>query len=419
MKKNRLNLKFLSIILILAMILINLGVNLSISHQLIYTEDSRSNEIVSLNKTNFNFTVIPMDLDEIDRIHPLGHLVAPSHMFPTDHIYLELKNASKIIPVYMPADGVVLSIRKSGENDYDITLEFASNKLRVNFGHMSGINYTLFGPLDFTSCDKVNVNKNVNAGTKIGTIGGPNMNGVCLDFTLYDFNVYLTGFINPQFYNDQVHTVCPLDYYIDPLQQQLLNKVYWIGAEPPNCGRIDFDQPGKLVGNWFLKSWNVNMMDDWVFVCPNLLSFVYYNINLSEVRISIGGNLINKGNNGSMICFVEENSPDPANVSVETGKVAYHLILDTCPRKTLNQTLLVQLISENELKVELFNGTYSADEINFTANAKIYDRGSNSTQETKKISWDFIPLALFILLIINILMIIKKRNEKLKWNCLK
>jgi len=367
----------------------------------------KQNEFTVLNRTNFNFTVVPIDLDEINRIHPIGHLTPLGHLFPSDHIYLEYENQSKRIPVYMPADGVVTYIRKDDETSYMMEMRFASNNLMVVYGHLSSINETLFGSID----NDINLNKYMEAGTVIGTGGGPNSTSACLDFTLIDYNVYLTGFIHPEIYGNLVHIVCPISYYNEPLKQQLIDKIWWDGIGPPNCGRIDYDQPGKLVGNWFLKSWNGDFMESWEITEQYLLSFVYYNTNTSKIHLGIGAHLLNKGYNESIVCFVEGDRPDPANVTVETGKIIYHLILDSIPQVNLNQTMLVQLISEEELKVEIFNGTYAADEIEFTSKAEIYFRGVSS-QPAHNISWDSFILIILLIEIIGISTILKKTNTE-------
>ncbi|MHA1250520.1 MAG: hypothetical protein ACTSRP_11065 [Candidatus Helarchaeota archaeon] len=169
--------------------------------------------------------------------------------------------------------------------------------------------------------------------------------------------------------------VCPLDYYIEPLKTNLYDKLLWEGTGPKNGGRIDYDQPGKLIGTWFLKSWNVDLTQDWLIACRNVLTFVYDNINNSKIVVAIGGNLMN---GESDMFYIQNNAPDPANISVSSGKIVYHL-MDINNGLPLDKTLLVQLIDNDTLKVELFDGTYSAAELQFTSNAKIYDRGSRTS----------------------------------------
>ncbi|MHA1278595.1 MAG: hypothetical protein ACTSQI_07595 [Candidatus Helarchaeota archaeon] len=409
MKGNKAGLKKSPLILMIGLILVVFMIALSNWTPVSPRINFKQNEFILLNKTNFNFTVVPIDLDEIDRIHPIGHLTPLGHLFPSDHVYLEYKNQSKRILVYMPADGFVTYIRKDSETSYMMEMRFASNNLMVVYGHLSSINETLFGSIDFDIDNDINLNKSLKAGIVLGTGGGPNSTSACLDFTLLDYNVFLTGFIHPEIYGNLIHVVCPIVYYTEPLKQQLTDKIWWDGIGAPNCGRIDYDQSEKLVGNWFLESWNGDFMESWETSEQYLLSFVYYNTNTSKIHLGIGAHLLNKEYNESIVCFVEGDRPDPANVTVETGKIVYHLVLDSIPQINLNQTMLVQLISEEELKVEIFNGTYTADEIEFTSKAEIYFRGINSQPE-HNIKWDNFLLAILTLEIIGILTILKKPN---------
>ncbi|MHA1730899.1 MAG: hypothetical protein ACTSU5_03105 [Promethearchaeota archaeon] len=327
--------------------------------------------------SSYKLSVYPVDLSALIGIVPLGHLAAPSHIFPTDHVYFELNDPETSIPVRSPAGGVVTKVRRSGDTDFSMMIEFAPD-LEGWFDHMTGLNASIFGDLTYDESGEAQPNTKVSAGDVLGTVGGPGMNGVCLDFGLYDLGVTLQGFVHPEFYGDQVHTVCPLDYYGDAQKSELEDHLQWSGSGAPSCGKIDYDQSGKLVGNWFLKSWDVDMNQDWTIAAQNQLAFVYYNKDTSKVMVSIGGQLFG---NESGVYRVANDSTDPAEVSAGTGKVAYQLYTDpdTGPYGTVpaNKTVLVQVLAGDEIKVEGFTGSHAASELEFTSGAIVYDRGTN------------------------------------------
>src|SRR3989338_6645233 len=85
------------------------------------------------------------------------------------------------------------------------------------------------------------------AGQLIGRIGGQT-----LDTAVYNMNLILPGFITPKLYDGEfwkIHTDDFFSYFNEPLKSQLL--AINPRKTPPLSGKIDYDQPGKLIGNWF------------------------------------------------------------------------------------------------------------------------------------------------------------------------
>lgn len=76
------------------------------------------------------------------------------------------------------------------------------------------------------------------------------------------------------------HAVCALDYFETSIQNSLCEKVQ--RTVEPRGGKIDFDQPSKLVGDWIVPR---NLEPD------SMLAFVYDVNDPTQLRISIGGNL--------------------------------------------------------------------------------------------------------------------------------
>lgn len=172
------------------------------------------------------FLIAPLNTDDFSSIIPLGHLSPPSHTFPTDHIYFALSDSSKLSTVYCPADGYVTEVRKGSETDYSITISFTST-FKARFGHMTSIDSSFQALIGQNGDQYIQVK----AGQILGTVGGPGMNGVCLDFNVYDMDTTL-NFANQSRYSgsEYVHTVCGLDYYQEPTKTDLYRKVNRIGS---------------------------------------------------------------------------------------------------------------------------------------------------------------------------------------------
>ena len=100
---------------------------------------------------------------------------------------------------------------------------------------------------------------------------------------------------------------------------------------------------------------------------PKQLAFARDVNDPSLVRISIGGTLSVSG-----AFYVQAGAPDPAGVSVDTGKVGYQLYFT--PQAQLPAgTLIVALLADDRIRVETFAGNAPLS-IDFTSNALTYIR---------------------------------------------
>lgn len=321
----------------------------------------------SLGNGPVTFTYFPISLDKVTDITPLGHLGAPGHPIPTDHIYPHISGSAE---VRAPASGIITEIHHfPGEGTYSITITHTNTfKSWLEFSNISD------WILKKADGREINLNIPIKTGEIVGSVSGDeSVSGI--DWGVYDKNVTL-NFINPKKYGPYTpHTVCPLKYLSSELKTLAYNKTYVNDYSTPGkkliarprCGKIDYDQPGKLVGNWLLEGVpNINKDT----ASEKMISFVYAQGNHSQILVGIGGTLsISKITTYS----VEGNSPDPANVSVETGIVIYRLRGDPASgMESLTATLLVQMINNNKIKVEGFDGYPSNPK--FTSNAKYYTR---------------------------------------------
>jgi len=321
------------------------------------------------------FTCVPLNEGDYTEIAPLGNLNPPGHTFPTDHIYFFFADPWAYPPPYQvkaPADGIITEIiysqydwhEGSGHtgkyNDYSITITH-TNTFKSKLGHISELeNWVLeqAGTLEL-GWNLVEIPIPVSVGDLVGKAGGRAGEQAAFDMWALDETVTL-NFIHPEKYGDAAHAVCPLDYFEDNLKASLYQKVS--RTAEPRGGKIDFDQPERLVGNWFCEN-ITDPLGEW----GKHLAFVYDRDNPSQIRISVGGTLpISVG-----VYQVDGNSPDPAEVSAESGIIKYRL------RGTTNwegetATILAQVVDNERIKVEAFEGHPSSPVL--TSNAKYYTR---------------------------------------------
>jgi hypothetical protein len=292
------------------------------------------------------FTHAPVAESQIESITPLGNLNPPDHLVPTDHIYMLLKRPKEPTPVFAPAGGSVAWIWHQPPYDPKITIRVTA-KLRYYLAHV-------------TLAPGLKPGDHVVAGQNLGVTSG---NSAALDLGVIDESVRLTGFANPARYpTDTLHCAPPLRFFAEPLRSRLYSKVRREG--PDKDGRIDLDVPGRLAGNWFLEGLppaDSSGPTGW----PKSLSFARDVHRPSEVRIAIGGQLALAG-----LFAVAADAPDPADVSPESGKVAFKLF-DVRAQNAPAGTLLVEMLDRHRIRIEAFP---RSDAVNFTPAALAYVR---------------------------------------------
>jgi hypothetical protein len=308
-----------------------------------------------------SFTRAPLDPSEILEIVPLGN-VSPrgGHVLPTDHVYFEYGGKAGLA-VRAPADGTVFAVRDQVIGDSKI-------EVRVN-DHLSYyVAHLLPEP-------GVVAGARVTAGQVLGKTSGRSM----LDLGAYDSRVRLRGLMNPARYPDStLQTVSPLALFAEPQRTQLYDRVRREG--PDRDGRIDFDEPGRLVGNWFHASLTPGGPAGGPGSGGKELAFIFDVHRPTAVRVSIGGAFAPPG-----AYAVQADAPDPRTVSVATGLVKYVLSeppprrgsgpggVEAAPTPPIG-TLLVQLVGADTLKVEFFLGKGPSGVERFTAAAQTYLR---------------------------------------------
>jgi len=317
----------------------------------------------------------PLEASAFSEVEPLGNLNPEGgHTFPSDHSGLMFVDTSRFYEVRAPADGVIVEIEyrvqtwppdsgRSGTYD-DFKVVIAHSKTFMTFlDHLSEIDESI---LDVTEPLEVGFNRvevPIEEGQIIGRTGGRPKAQHGLDWGVFDKNV--SHYINPERYSRYAHVESFIPYCQEELKTTLLSKVK--RTAEPRIGQFDYDELGKLVGNWFLEGVDPkDPLGDW----EKHISFVYYNMDPSSLRIGVGGTLpIRKG-----AYAVKGNSPDPAEVTVETGMIVFYL--DTPPEYGIDRlpqaTLIVEMVEPDRIRVEAFEGWIENPE--FTENALYYTR---------------------------------------------
>ena len=335
------------------------------------------------------FEYPPVDLNKVAFIEPMGSMIG-NHVTPIDHQYYISKDFfedQKLkIDVYSPANGEIINIQHmksfdSSMDDYRIEIKH-SDKLFSVYIHVDKLSKKIskYAPIDG---GYINVNIPVIAGEIIGNYSGS------VDYNIVDYDIVLTGFINPDSYKMEpwkIHIPDPFDYFNESIKSKLIQKCLRI-IEPIG-GKIDHDIDGKLVGNWFKQDTNgyggLNSQNYW----EGHLAISYNSVDPNHIIVSFGSF------NGEARQFgVKNNSPDPANVSLESGLIKYELVdydfyngTERWDRASLVKGLkiknydyihgvvLFQLIEDRKLKVEVFPDKILDEVKKFTNNSLIFVR---------------------------------------------
>jgi hypothetical protein len=275
--------------------------------------------------------VAPLALDEFAEIVPLGNLNPPGHTFPSDHVYFHLVEPKKTHVVYAPAAGTVDWVLETGRNDDKVVVQVTPT-LRYYLGHVA-------------LASGIRRGAPVAEGQRLGTFSG---RAYALDLGVVNDAVTLKGFVNPRRYSaDTLHCDSPLKHFREPLRAAMYARVR--RARPDKDGKIDFDVPGRLAGNWFLDG--LGERDSFQpGAWDKHLAFVRDVRDPAAVRIAIGGTLARAG-----VFAVPKNALDPAQVSRRTGKVTYRLL--DVRDGTRCGLLLVELVEDDCVRVEVVPGS--------------------------------------------------------------
>ncbi|MBI2611673.1 hypothetical protein HYW54_02930 [Candidatus Gottesmanbacteria bacterium] len=346
----------------------------------------------------------PLDPENIELIVPMGR-VQDSHVTPTDHQYIIPKstisnslvtNNPRMYEIKAPADGFIINIelfKEPVEKSYQGG-EYADNYLVV-FEHSCNW-YTRLIHIDTLSEKALSSFKfqnpedphpyaqtriPVSEGEVVGTVGPHSFDFQIIDATYQDKNI-----ISPENIDHfSSYTVDTFDYISEELKSLLLPKN--LRTTLPLGGKIGYDIPGKLVGNWFKVGRDKNNREEY---WTNNLSIVFDHLDDSQIRVSFGDY------DGYPKAYaVRRNAPDPRNINKNSGLAKYELVQfdyfdengvrwdqihfakNIVGRNTeeARGVVLFELKDDKTLMVEIFPKATSIDQVSgFTPKALLYER---------------------------------------------
>lgn len=325
-------------------------------------------------------THLPMNMADVGSIVPLG-LLAGGHVTPIDHIYfspLVFNSAPGTYNVYVVADGLLteISTRQTAKGlEYRVVLQHSGTYYSY-YDLIDVLDPAIAGQIPAGALDAGRIFHGpiaVKGGQLLGRIGGKT-----LDFANVDLQTFLPGFIEHGSYEREPwkpFTVDTFTAYAEPLRSQLLAKNQRLAA--PRGGKIDYDVPGTLSGNWFRLGTNgyagvqpENYWSGHLAVVPYVLDPNVWMVSLGEFK-------------GQPAQFgVRNGAPVPANVTVSSGVVKMELVQQPNgpPPQPDNSnyrsfgTVLFQVLPNNLLRMEVFPDTAPAAVTGFTSAALIYER---------------------------------------------
>ncbi len=342
-----------------------------------------------------SMTHMPMNIDDISTIAPIG-LTAGAHVTPIDHLYFYPKEGPRDkYPVYAMADGTITEIQvrevnvSNGEKrppEYRIVMQH-SCRTSSYFDLVTKLDQSILDKApDLATTKHFSGRITIKAGQEIGRIGAQS-----LDTAIYDANLTLPGFIHTDMYKAEpwkIHTDDFFSYFSGSILSQMLAKD--ARKVKPYGGKIDYDQAGKLIGNWFKQGTNgyagpsggtgVGDSSGRGYWSGHLAIF-YDAIDPSRIVVSIG----DFGNGQPMAFHVIGNKPDPATIDQNSGVIKYELYTappginptgGTMSEPTNPQiagTILLQVMAGEKLKVEIFPGKTGSQVTGFTS-ATTYER---------------------------------------------
>jgi hypothetical protein len=292
------------------------------------------------------FSRAPLDLGLVSSIAPIGNLNPPEHTLPTNHAYFFHPSVAST-EVVAPAGGTVQSLTRGANGADDQIYVTVTSHVAYYLYHLR---------LDAGIAQ----NAHVDAGQRLGVTASAS---TALDLGVIDDTVALS-FVRPERYiAGTLHAASPFRYFDEPVKSDIYAKVNRAGSDKD--GRIDFDQAGRLSGNWFTPDLAVASTES-IGSGSKQLVFARDAADPSRVRISIGGTLAMPG-----AWYVQNGAPDPADVSPAGGPVSYQLLYAPGATQPAG-VLLAEMLTDSSARVEAFPAVASADA--FTGAAVVYVR---------------------------------------------
>jgi len=257
------------------------------------------------------FTTFPVKEGDYTAIIPLGNTNPTGHVFPTDHIYVEvfdpqnpalMKTAGRKALI-SPADMWIFGIQKSEQvgGITDWGMDFSPCRdIKGKFGHVGTISAKLQTEVDkaegkcdeyvtggntYRSCRYEELKIRVKAGEVIGT-SGSERSGM-LDIWMSDYRETPIKRANESRWDSQLNYVsCFLDYYKPSLTEKYYDLLRGPNngkrAKEPRCGTTEVDIAGTAQGVWFYNLQGQVRQED-----PHL-ALVFDNLETDKQIFSVG-----------------------------------------------------------------------------------------------------------------------------------
>jgi hypothetical protein len=309
------------------------------------------------------FTHLPLRIEDIDHITPLGALNPPAHTIPNDHIQFAYVDPDRCPcdldtqrPVFAPASGTVRLVLRGQDDGLEVGQPPNQPGSERHPWYYMG--HVLLRP-------DIRVGTTLTAGEQIGTTG---RFAVAVDLGLVNPEAQNTFVVRARYHDKALFGDKPLRHFVEPHRTTLYGRVRRAGQEKD--GRFDYDVPGRLTGGWFHQSLPRSNVSTGPEGWSRQLAFVYWERDPSIALVTIGGTIL-----PPLVYWLATGAPAFDQVSVASGRVTIGLHIarpsPAIPREP-DHTLLVQLLADDRLMVEAF--PRAAVVSGFTASAMTYLR---------------------------------------------
>jgi hypothetical protein len=347
------------------------------------------------------FSITPISLEDLDWIKPLGHLTG-AHVTPTSH-QKWYPFSGRSVDVRSPVSGYIISLANRGITStegsfggsagqgYEVQYVIeASCDLYIIIDHVLGVPESISQELG-TSWSKL-----VRIPVSTGELLGLHTDGSKIDIGVIDLTLdEVTGLVRREsYYDGQEGEVFKLferdsfEYFDEPLQSQIATKS--IREAAPRGGFFDYDIDGTAQGNWFQEGSNGymgNPSNNFAAYFEGHLALLPDSQEPSRLRVSIGDGF---ANDTHATWGVTGDLPRFETVTASSGPTSYELrVLTPCDGSSIgvkgkareflcndqtHGTLLIELVGDQEIRVEVFFNVSPSSGTAFTENARLYLR---------------------------------------------
>lgn len=337
------------------------------------SSDSGDENIGNLPTGHVSFTHLPVDLNDVTSFTGLGAM----QVFPKDHGGFFVKDwaadAPSNKPVYAPVNGIITVIdvanfRAEGDQDLSITLEVSST-IYIRFGHVDELSENIRSQLGSLASGSNRISVKVTGGEQIGWIG----QWPGFDVGIVDKGLSL-DFVHPERYPEP-HQFAGyyFDYFTGALEQQLLTIT--TRTNEPRGGKIDYDVPGSIRGNWFLEG---TVLPGDFFPYNGHMSIAYGYLQGDQVAIADGYNRLpapdDREPGPDEVVWVVGGTTAPELIDETHGVVKYEYTDEFNAGGLIRGVFLIELIGPERLRFERFAGETAATINEFTSAARVYYR---------------------------------------------